>query len=150
MLVNNIVASGLWLCATCDCYVVMQILCYGSIDDLPVFNNLTFLMFGGCIRSCYYMWPAVLLLLCQAPKVQTLVFELTFLGSHIFLLVLCTKMIIAVLSLRYTGLLFQMWIGFPDNLLLFNVCSTNRQNNLMGIFHLNLRSSWTTIKGLKW
>ena len=119
----------------------MQILCYGSIDDLPVFNNLTFLTFGGCIRSCYYMWPAVQLLLCQAPKVQTLVFELTFLGSHIFLLVLCTQMIIAVLSLRYTGLLFQMWIGFPDNLLLFNVCSTNRQNNLMGIFHLNLRSS---------
>ena len=150
MLHNNIVASGLWLCATCDCYVVMQILCYGSIDDLPVFNNLTFLTFGGCIRSCYYMWPAVQLLLCQAPKVQTLVFGLTFLGSHIFLLVLCTKMIIAVLSLRYTGLLFQMWIGFPDNLLLFNVCSTNRQNNLMGIFHLNLRSSWTTIKGLKW
>ena len=39
-------------------------------------------MFGGCIRSCYYKWPAVQFLFCQAPKVQTLVFELTFLGGH--------------------------------------------------------------------
>ena len=54
----------------------MQILCHGSIEDLPMFNNLTSLTFGGCIRSCYYMWPAVRLLLCQAPKLQTLVFEL--------------------------------------------------------------------------
>ena len=55
----------------------MQILCYGSINDLPVFDNLTSLTFGGCIKSSYYMWPAVQLLLCQAPKLQTLVFELT-------------------------------------------------------------------------
>ena len=55
----------------------MQILCYGSINDLPVFNNLTSLTFGGCIKTCSYMWPAVQLLLCQAPKLQTLVFELT-------------------------------------------------------------------------
>ena len=43
---------------------------------------MTSLTFGGCISSCYYMWPAVQFLFCQAPKVQTLVFELTFLGSH--------------------------------------------------------------------
>ena len=54
----------------------MQILCYGSIKDLPVFNNLTSLTFGGCIKTCSYMWPAVRLLLCQAPKLQTLVFDL--------------------------------------------------------------------------
>ena len=60
----------------------MQILCYGSIDDLPVFNNLTSLTIGGCIKSCYYMWPAVQLLLCQAPKLQSLVFELTFLSGY--------------------------------------------------------------------
>ncbi|XP_065617899.1 F-box/LRR-repeat protein At4g14103-like [Quercus suber] len=54
-----------------------EILCHGSIKDLPVFNNLTSLTIGGSIKTCSYMWPAVQLLLCQAPKLQTLVFELT-------------------------------------------------------------------------
>ena len=67
----NIVASGLWLCATCDCYVVMQILCYGSIDDLPVFNNLTFLTFGGCIRSCYYVACSTTLALSGSKGTNT-------------------------------------------------------------------------------
>ncbi|XP_030954363.1 F-box/LRR-repeat protein At4g14103-like [Quercus lobata] len=59
-----------------------KILCYGPMDGLPMFDNLTSLTFEGNIWPSYYMWPAVHLLLCQAPKLQTLGFELTFLGGH--------------------------------------------------------------------
>ncbi|XP_075651779.1 FBD-associated F-box protein At4g10400-like [Castanea sativa] len=59
-----------------------RILCYGPMDGLPMFNNLTSLTFDGNFWPSYYMWPAVRLLLCQAPKVQTLGFELTFQGDH--------------------------------------------------------------------
>ncbi|KAF3971879.1 hypothetical protein CMV_004568 [Castanea mollissima] len=45
-----------------------RILCYGPMDGLPMFNNLTSLTFDGNIWPSYYMWPAVQLLLCQAPK----------------------------------------------------------------------------------
>ena len=62
--------------------MVVQILCYGPMDGLPMFNNLTSLTFDGNIWPNHYMWPAVQLLLCQAPKVQTLGFELTFQGDY--------------------------------------------------------------------
>ncbi|KAL0013967.1 hypothetical protein SO802_001036 [Lithocarpus litseifolius] len=59
-----------------------EILCYGPMDGLPMFNNLTSLTFNGNIWPSRYMWPAVKLLLCQAPKLQALGFELTSLGNH--------------------------------------------------------------------
>ncbi|XP_030954358.1 FBD-associated F-box protein At5g60610-like isoform X1 [Quercus lobata] len=60
------------------CIETAQIICEASNYNLPVFNNLTSLTFDGELSCSYYAWPAVQLLLCQAPKLQTLAFELTF------------------------------------------------------------------------
>ena len=61
--------------------LVVQILCDASDYNLPVFNNLTSLTFDGELWGDYYVWPAVQLLLCQAPKLQTLAFEMAFTGE---------------------------------------------------------------------
>ena len=61
--------------------LLVQILCDASDYNLPVFNNLTSLTFDGELWGDYYVWPAVQLLLCQAPKLQTLAFEMAFTGE---------------------------------------------------------------------
>ena len=61
--------------------MVVQILCNSPNYNLPVFNNLTSLTFDGDLSGDYYVWPAVQLLLCQAPKLQTLAFEMSFTGE---------------------------------------------------------------------
>ncbi|KAF3971880.1 hypothetical protein CMV_004569 [Castanea mollissima] len=68
------------------CIETAQILCDASNYNPPVFNNLTSLTFDGELSGDYYVWPAVQLLLCQAPKLQTLAFEMTFedeLGDYV-------------------------------------------------------------------
>ena len=73
------------LCEICNCYVVVQILCYDfNHEDGPTFYNLSSLKFFGGISSEWYAWDGVRLVLYRAPKVQTLSFEKAhLLGSNL-------------------------------------------------------------------
>ena len=61
--------------------MIVQILYNASNSNLPMFNNLISSTFDGDLLGYYYVWPTVQLLLCQAPKLQTLAFEMTFDGE---------------------------------------------------------------------
>ncbi|KAF3963930.1 hypothetical protein CMV_011734 [Castanea mollissima] len=65
--------------------VTAQILCHGSNhEDRPTFHYLSSLKFCGSIWFEWYAWHAVRLLLCQAPKLQKLNIEHSFLlGSNL-------------------------------------------------------------------
>nr|POF11157.1 f-box/lrr-repeat protein [Quercus suber] len=60
--------------------ITAQIRCHGSkYEDRPTFHYLSSLKFCGSIWFKWYAWHAVRLLLCQAPKLQTLIMEHSFL-----------------------------------------------------------------------
>nr|POF11159.1 putative fbd-associated f-box protein [Quercus suber] len=65
--------------------ITAQILYHGSkYEDRPTFHCLSSLKFCGSIWFKWYAWHAVRLLLCQAPKLQTLFIEHSFLlGSNL-------------------------------------------------------------------
>ncbi|XP_050262892.1 F-box/LRR-repeat protein At4g14103-like isoform X10 [Quercus robur] len=46
--------------------------------DIPMFHNLSSLKFYGDLWAMWSPWNAVQLLLCRAPKLQTLTFELNY------------------------------------------------------------------------
>ena len=51
----------------------LQILCHASgYEALPMFHNLSYLRFFGCI---YFEWHAIRFLLGRTPKLQKLVFK---------------------------------------------------------------------------
>ena len=54
----------------------MQILYNVSNDDVPKFHNLSTLTFYGQLQPDWNAWHAIRLLLCRAPKLQTLAFRL--------------------------------------------------------------------------
>ena len=62
---------------TCDCYVAVQIFCNPYKYGIPMFHNLSSLMFFGEHRLDWCAWDVVQLMLCQAPKLQILAFKLT-------------------------------------------------------------------------
>ena len=65
--------------------ITAQILSHGSNhEDIPTFHYLSSLKFCGSIGFEWYAWHGVRLLLCQAPKLQTLIIEDSFmLGSNL-------------------------------------------------------------------
>ncbi|KAK4582260.1 hypothetical protein RGQ29_025438 [Quercus rubra] len=65
--------------------ITAQILCHGSkYEDRLTFHYLSSLKFCGSIWFEWYAWHAVQLLLCQAPKLQTLIIDHSFLlGSNL-------------------------------------------------------------------
>ncbi|KAL4653845.1 hypothetical protein ACB092_01G335100 [Castanea dentata] len=52
-------------------------LCHASIDDVPMFHNLSSLKLYGLNCHKWYMWHVVRLLFSRAPKLQTFAFERT-------------------------------------------------------------------------
>ncbi|XP_023927884.1 F-box/LRR-repeat protein At4g14103 [Quercus suber] len=58
--------------------VTLQILYNVSNDDVPKFHNLSTLTFYGRLQPDWNVWHAIRLLLCRAPKLQTLAFRLIY------------------------------------------------------------------------
>ncbi|XP_050271678.1 F-box/LRR-repeat protein At4g14103-like isoform X2 [Quercus robur] len=54
-----------------------EIFCNPYEDGIPMFHNLSSLMFYGELHPDWFAWDVVLLMLCQAPKLQILAFKLT-------------------------------------------------------------------------
>ncbi|KAL0013969.1 hypothetical protein SO802_001038 [Lithocarpus litseifolius] len=64
------------------CMEAAEIFCNPYKDGIPMFHNLSSLMFYGELWPSHWCaWNVVQLMLCQAPKLQILAFELT-LGSQ--------------------------------------------------------------------
>ncbi|KAL4606397.1 hypothetical protein ACB092_09G099600 [Castanea dentata] len=101
--------------------VTALILCHGSNhENNPTFHNLSSLKFCGDIWHEWYAWQAVRLLLCRAPKLQTLVFERSFLhGSNLDNLNPCLEEPLDVpecMSSHLTTCLYKGFMGVENEM----------------------------------